>query len=58
MTKKEFTERVTNLNALIKVLATVDEDNPAISDMPLALKVVSEYSETIYQAIAEDNITA
>lgn len=49
---KELVEKATNLNALLKVLAAVDEDNPvAVRELPRVIQLASEYSETLLEAL-------
>ena len=57
MKRSEFVERATNINAMLKVLAAVDEDNnEAVRELPRALKLVSEYSEKLFVTISENEI--
>lgn len=57
MKRSEFVERATNINAMLKVLAAVDEDNnEAVRELPRALQLVSEYSEKLFVTISENEI--
>lgn len=57
MKRFEFVERATNINAMLKVLAAVDEDNnEAVRELPRALQLVSEYSEKLFVTISENEI--
>ena len=57
MKRSEFVERATNINAMLKVLAAVDEDNnEAVRELPRALQIVSEYSEKLFVTISENEI--
>jgi len=45
---KTLVEKATNLNALLKVLAAVDEDNAeAVRELPRVIQLASEYSDTL-----------
>ena len=51
---KTLVEKATNLNALLKVLAAVDEDNPeAVRELPRVIQLASEYSETLLTALID-----
>lgn len=53
MSKNELMEKASSLDCLLKCLAAVDTDNAlALQGMPQALKIASEYAETIFEAIA------
>lgn len=53
---KELVEKATNLNALLKVLAAVDEDNAdAVRELPRVIQLASEYSDTLLNDLINDH---
>lgn len=52
---KTLVEKATNLNALLKVLAAVDEDNAdAVRELPRVIQLASEYSDTLLNDLIND----
>ncbi|GEM_PF-3035487 len=53
---KTLVEKATNLNALLKVLAAVDEDNAdAVRELPRVIQLASEYSDTLLNDLINDH---
>lgn len=53
---KTLVEKATNLNALLKVLAAVDEDNAdAVRELPRVIRLASEYSDTLLNDLIDDH---
>ena len=53
---KTLVEKATNLNALLKVLAAVDDDNAeAVRELPRVIQLASEYSDSLLTALIDDN---
>lgn len=56
MERKEMIEKVTNLNCMLKCLRAIDSDDvEAIQSIPQALIIVSEYADTLYEAIIDSD---
>ena len=57
MTRTELLEKVSSLEQLLKCLSEVGDNNPIVlQGMPQALKVASDYVESIFEALANEEV--
>jgi hypothetical protein len=55
MEHREIMERASNLSCMLKCLCAVDSDNiDAVQVMPQALQITTEYAESLFEAIANE----
>jgi len=56
MERKEMIDKATNLNCMLKCLRAIDSDDvEAIQSIPQALIIVSEYADSLYEAIMDSD---
>ena len=56
MERREMIYKVTNLNCMLKCLRAIDSDDvEAIQSIPQALIIVSEYADTLCEAIIDSD---
>lgn len=57
MKTADLMEQAANLNCLLKCLSAVDADDAhAVEAMPQALRIVSEYADKLYCALADKEV--